>query len=335
MRDVADHGIRHIEDWNALLDGARRSVARLIGTRPERIAFLKNTTDGLIATALGVDWRDGDSVVIAEREFPANVYPWLHLERRGVEIRWVPERRSRLRIEDFEAAVDSTTRVLTVSSVEFFTGFRNDLAALGQLCRDRGLLFVVDGIQSVGALRIDVEALGIDCLAADGHKWLMGPEGCALFYVSEGALQRLQIAGLGWASVRTSHDFLDYDPTLQPDARRFETGTQNTPGVVGLKAAVDLLLDIGMESVESRILSLTEKLANGLQERGYRVLSSRQQKESSGIVTFDNERFASLDLAHKLQAERVQLTDRGGCLRLSPHVYNTEAEIDAVLAALP
>lgn len=335
VRDVADHGIAHITRWQELVAAARRSAARLLGTRASQIAFLKNTSDGLIAAALGVDWRPGDSVVIAEREFPANVYPWLNLAHRGVSIRWVPERGGRLRVDDFRAAIDSSTRVLSVSSVEFFSGFRNDLAALGTLCRERGVLFVVDGIQSVGALRIDVAGLGIDVLAADGHKWLMGPEGCALFYTSPRALSQLRVAGLGWAGVRTAHDFLDYDMGLHQDARRFETGTQNRVGIAGLKAAIDLLLKIGMDTVEDRILSLSQRLAEGLSERGYELLSSRRPGEASGIVVFRADGVRSTEVARVLTAASVQLTERAGTVRLSPHVYNTEDEIDRVLAALP
>ncbi|MBT4099786.1 MAG: aminotransferase class V-fold PLP-dependent enzyme [Gemmatimonadetes bacterium] len=335
LRDVAEHGLAHITDWHALYADARRSVGRLIGARSDEIAFLKNTTDGLIAVALGVQWRPGDSVVVAEREFPANVYPWLWLADKGVTIRKVPERDGRLLVEDFADAIDSHTRVLTVSSVEFFSGFRNDLAALGRLCRERDILFVVDGIQSVGALHIDVEKMGIDCLAADAHKWLMGPEGCAIFFCSGRAMRHVHPAAIGWASVQTSHDFLDYDTALHQDARRFETGTQNTVGIAGTKAAVDLLLELGMDTVEARILSLTDRLVQGLTPAGYEVLSSRLPDEKSGIVTCRRpESESSTQIAARLHEAGVMITDRGGWLRLSPHVYNTEEEIDQALALM-
>lgn len=335
VRDVEEHGIAHIDDWRQLYAGARRSAGRLIGAAPEHVAFLKNTTDGLIAVALGVDWRRGDSVVLAEGEFPANVYPWLNLAERGVRVVRVPRRDGRLHVEDYATAIDASTRVLTVSSVQFTTGFRSDLKALGELCRQHDILFVVDGIQSVGALRMDVRDLGVDCLAADGHKWLMGPEGCALFYVSSRALRRLRVAGLGWASVASAADFFDYDTTLHDDARRFETGTQNTAGIAGLRAAMDLFLDLGMERVEQRVLALSQRLADGLTERGYAVHSSRAPGEASGIVTFAGIEQTSAQIAAALQAATVQLTERGGTVRLAPHVYNTDEEIDRALAALP
>lgn len=331
---AATHGLAQLDVWRQLYSDARRSAARLVGAQPAQVAFLKNTTDGLIAAALGVDWRQGDNIVLARGEFPANVYPWLNLARRGVTVRWVEEQQHRLRVDDFAAAIDARTRVLSISSVGFFAGFRNDLAALGRLCRERDVLFVVDGIQSVGALQIDFEALGIDCLAADGHKWLMGPEGCALFVVSNRALEQLQVAGLGWSSVHSAYDFLNYDMQLQPDARRFETGTQNTVGIAGLRAAIELLLDIGMPQVESRILSLTQRLADGLTGHGYQILGSRQPQEASGIVTLRSSIVSSGQLSSALTAAAVQHTERGATVRLSPHVYNTEDEIDAVIDLL-
>ena len=335
LSDVADHGLAHIEAWHTNYAQTRRSAAKLLGAHSDEVAFLKNTTDGLIAVALGVSWRPGDTVVVAEREFPANVYPWLSLADRGVTIRTVPERNGRLRVEDFAAAIDSSTRVLSVSSVEFFTGFRNDLAALGQQCRDHDILFVVDGIQSVGALQLDVQALGIDCLAADAHKWLMGPEGCALFYCSRRALRHVKPAAMGWASVASSHDFLGYDTALHEDARRFETGTQNTVGIVGTKAAIDLLLEIGMEQVEERILALTQQLADGLVRNGFELLSSRAAGEASGIITCKPPQDQSSELvAQRLLEARIHTTDRGGWLRLSPHVYNTPEEMDQTLSVM-
>jgi len=333
--DVRDNGIVHIESWYSLYGAARQSVATLIGARARDIAFVKNTTDGILLVANGVEWSDGDNAVIGEGEFPANVYPWLNLERRGVQVRWVPLRQGRLLVDDFAAAIDARTRVLTVSSVEFHSGFRNDLASLGQLCRERGVLFVVDGIQSVGALAMDVEALGVQCLAADGHKWLMGPEGCALFYCSPAALDRLQVTGLGWAGVAQAQDFLHIDTTLQADARRFETGTQNTAGIAGLRAAIDLLLASGVSHIEARVLELTSRLCEGLERRRYRLLSPRGPGESSGIVTFDSPEHDSTELERRLRESGVVATERGGCVRLSPHFYNTESEVDAVLASLP
>ncbi|MFH1569331.1 MAG: aminotransferase class V-fold PLP-dependent enzyme [Gemmatimonadota bacterium] len=334
LRDVATNGIVHIDEWNALYASARRRVARLIGAGHSDISFQKNTTDGLLAIANGLDWHAGDAVLVPEGEFPANVYPWLNLARRGVSVLRVPLRDRLLRIDEVAARMGSGVRILAVSSAGFFTGVRADLDGLGKLCRERGALLVVDGIQSVGCLEIDVGATGIDCLAADGHKWLMGPEGCAFLYTSPRARERLQVANLGWASVASAHDFLSCDTALQPDARRFETGTQNTAGIAGLQAAVDLLLEVGMGRVEARVLALTDRLCAGLAEAGHQVLSPRQPGAKSGIVTFTTPGRPAVEVEKVLRAAGVVATQRGGTVRLSPHFYNTEEEVDAALAAL-
>lgn len=335
VHDAEENGMVNCDQWSQLYSRARGSVAALIGARAEEIAFLKNTTDGLLAVANGINWQRGDNVVLPEREFPANVYPWLNLRERQVEVRWVPERDGRLQLEDFATAIDGNTRVLAVSSVEFLSGFRNDLRQLGQLCRQRDLLFVVDAIQSLGAFPLDVADLGIDCLAADGHKWLLGPEGCALFYCSRRALKQLQVSALGWAGVASAYDFLSYDTALYPDARRFETGTQNTAGIAGLKGAVDFLLDLGIPAIASRILELTDHLCAGLQAKGYQLLSSRRGEERSGIVTFSSLRHRSEDLYQALRSGGVITSLRGGYLRLAPHFYNTADELDRALHLLP
>ncbi len=310
-------------------------AAALLGAQPDEIAFLKNTTDGLLAVANGIRWQPGDNVVVAEGEFPANVYPWLNLRERGVEVRWVPERAGRLRVGDFADAIGANTRALAVSSVEFLSGFRNDRPALGRLCRERGVLFVVDAIQSLGVFPLEVSALGIDCLAADGHKWLLGPEGCALFFCSRRALNQLQVAGLGWAGVASAYNFLSYDTTLYPDARRFETGTHNTAGIAGLKASIDFLLEVGIPAISTRVLELAEYLGAGLERKGFDLLSSRAASETSGIVTCSSPRHRSQELYQALRSGGVISSLRGGYLRLSPHFYNTIDELERALHLLP
>ena len=334
VTDVEENGMVNYGEWNRLYSRARRSAATLIGSRPDEIAFLKNTPDGILTVANGLRWRSGDNVVLGHREFPANVYPWLNLRDRGIEIRWVEEREGRLSLADFSAAIDDNTRVLSVSSVEFFSGFRNDLAGLSNLCQQRDIFFVVDAIQSLGVLPIDVTELGIDALAADGHKWLLAPEGCALFYCSRRALPKLKVSALGWSGVETAYDFLNYDETLYPDARRFETGTQNTVGIAGLKGSIDFLLEQGIPAIEQRILELTDRLCEGLATGGFRLLSPRGPGEKSGIVTFSHPSVEAQTLFQRLHQERIISAVRGGQLRLSPHFYNTEEEIDRALEVL-
>jgi selenocysteine lyase/cysteine desulfurase len=193
----------------------------------------------------------------------------------------------------------------------------------------------VDAIQSLGALPIDVKRSRVDFLSADGHKWLLGPEGAGVFYCGKSAMRKVEVAAPGWGSVVHPTDFLNYDQALASTAERFESGTLNTAGVHGLRAALDLLLSVGIPEVEARILSLTDRLCEGLRGRGYRVHSPRGPAEKSGIVTFSHERHGAEDLFRRLREHRVVGAVRDGRVRLSPHFYNTEGEIERVVEVLP
>ncbi len=335
LRDVANNGMTGIEAWREVDARTRKLAARLIGARPSEIAFVKNTTEGILMVANGLRWRSGDNVVISDRGFPANVYPWLNLVSKGVETRMVPEVDGRIPMEDLLDAADERTRVISVSSVEFASGFRHDLNAIGDFCRDRNILFFVDAIQSLGALRFDVSEVGIDFASADAHKWLLGPEGAGIFYCSRRAMKRLKVVNLGWSSVANPRAFLSYDTTLLPDAHRFECGTLNTVGVYGLKACFDLILSVGIEAIEARVLMLTDQLCAGLKEKGYDVVSSRRPGERSGIVVFRHADITPEALYEKLYEADIVGAVRGEGLRLSPHFYNTEEEVDRILDVLP
>ena len=333
LRDVLSNGIVHSDRWETTCARTRRAAAKLLGARASEIAFVKNTTEGILIVANGLRWRHGQNVVIADREFPANVYPWLNLKSQGVETRFAPEVDGRIPIEGIFECVDDQTRVISVSSVEFASGFRHDLNALGAFCKERDIFFFVDAIQSLGALRLNVIELGIDFLSADAHKWLLGPEGAGIFYCSKQAMRHLHVSNLGWAA--NASDYLTYDPTPRADAQRFESGTLNTVGIYGLKACFELIEEIGIDVIEARILMLTDQLASGLKEKGYDVVSSRKSNEKSGIVAFRHRNYDSIFLFERLKAHQIVGAVRGDCCRLSPHVYNTETEIDLVLEVLP
>jgi selenocysteine lyase/cysteine desulfurase len=294
--------------------------------------------------ANGVDWREGDNIVTADCEFPANVVPWMRIKREfGVEVRMARERDCRLETEEILALIDDRTRVVALSFVEFASGFRNDLVAIGRHCRERDVLFVVDAIQGLGALGLDVEACAIDALSADAHKFLLGPDGVALFYVSRRAMERVKPTLVGWLSVSDPEDYLNYDQPYAPTARRFEAGALNTAGVAGLGAAIELFLQIGLEKIESHLLDLGDYLCERLREsprgnlidRGYRVVSSRRDGEKSAIICLRHEKYSAQDLCHLLNNRRIITTPRLGRLRVSPHFYNTREEIDRLIEALP
>ena len=335
LNDATDDGAIHSEDWAATAEACRQSAAKLIHANINEIAFMKNTTQGILLAANGIDWHEGENVVTTAVEFPANVYPWWSLkERYGVETRMVAEREGRISIDELKAAIDSRTRALTISHVEFASGFRHDIQAIGEICREKGIWFVVDAIQSVGVIDVDVKVCCIDILAADGHKWLCAPEGAAIFYCAEERQDQLINTNLGWAGVVNPRDFLNYNLTPKPDATRFEEGSYNSIGLFGLRAAIDLLLEIGVPQIEKRVMDLTGRLIDGLQSKGYHVSTPTKESERSGIVVFRSDRHAATELYLLLQRANVVSAERGG-LRLSPHYYNTTAEIEQILDILP
>jgi len=231
--------------------------------------------------------------------------------------------------------VDDRTRVISISFVEFVTGYRNDLKRIGELCRDRDIIFVVDAIQGMGALGIDVKGCNVDILSSDAHKWLLGPEGIACFYCSRERLDDIENVNVGWMSVIDESNYLNYDLTQKPDARRFEEGSYNMLGIHALHAAVRMLTEIGIPNIERRILSLTDMLAQGLREKGYRLISPMGKGERSGILTFCSDRFSSGELVKMLFENGVVTAHRSGYVRVSPHFYNSEDEIRKLLDLLP
>lgn len=336
VQDATVNGAVNVDSWVETAEICRSAAAQLINADASEIAFMKNTTQGILLAANGIDWKEGDNVVTTAVEFPANVYPWWSLnERFGVETRMVPEHDGRIDLDDLAVFIDNRTRVVTISHVEFASGFRNDLKAIGEICRERDIWFVVDAIQSLGVIEVDVKSCDIDILAADGHKWLLAPEGAAIFYCAKDKLDRLINTNVGWSSVINPREFLDYDLTQKPDATRFEEGSYNTTGLYGLNAAIDLLCEVGISTIEGRVLELTSKLIKGLEDKGYRVATPKDDAERAGIVIFESGTRTPEDIVERLQDNNIVTADRGSGVRVSPHFYNTEAEIIQLLEVLP
>jgi selenocysteine lyase/cysteine desulfurase len=334
VEDVWRHGCDHRERWLEAYDAARARAASLLGAAPEEIAFLKNTSEGISLFANGLDWNEGDEVVSIKGEFPANYFPWKYLERRGVRLRLVPQRDGIVTVEDIAEAIGPRTRVVAVSFVQFLSGSRLDLDHLGSVCQKCGVLLFVDAIQGLGAFPVDVRSAKIAGLAADGHKWLMGPEGAGLLYIRSDLVGRIQPSSVGWTSVKDPDDFSSQRFEWANGSLRFECGTANTAGIYGLGAALDLLLEVGVESIAQRLLSLTTRLRQGLQNKGHRVFGPNQPEQSSGIVSFDPANADAEEVVKKLQRRGVSVSARCGKVRISPHFYNTEEEIDQALALL-
>jgi selenocysteine lyase/cysteine desulfurase len=332
--DMGRHGVTRSGHWWQRVDEARAVMGRLLNADPLDVAFVKNTSEGVGFVAEGFPWQPGDNVVTAAEEYPANVYPWMNLQSRGVEVRLVPSRGPRIEIDDLRQTIDARTRVVSLSHVEFAGGFRNDLAAVGQLCRERDIFFFVDAIQGLGVLPLDVQKVPVDALAADGHKWLLGPEGAGVFYVRREWVERLRAVGVGWHSVAHPWDFSALDFTLQPHAGRWESGSLNLGGIVALAESVQLLLDLGLDQVRARVLELTDHLCERAASLGLEVFSSRRAEDRSGIVSLLLPGADPREAVKRCRAEGIIVTVRGGRLRVSPHCYNTPGEIDRLLDVL-
>jgi cysteine desulfurase/selenocysteine lyase len=321
--------------WTKRVEEARKQAARLINAKPAEIAFVDNTTQGLNYFARGIDWRKGDNVVLPRIEFPANVYPWLSLKDRGVRVKFVRERAGRVRIDDIDGAIDGRTRAVAVSFVEFSSGFRNDLAGIGKLCRKRGVYFVVDGIQGLGALKLDVKECLVDGLSAGGHKWLLAPQGTGIFYCSSRVMPRLLHPTPGWLSVVGWNDYYKFDYKLFPDCRRYESAQKNLMGIAGLNEALAMINGLGIASIEQRILDITDHLCRLLEKRGFKVYSPRGDGEKSGIVCFYPGTRDAEKVCRGLLRRGFLTVPRRGTIRVSPHFYNTHEEMEQFVRALP
>jgi selenocysteine lyase/cysteine desulfurase len=332
--DLAANGIASVGRWVNRVKQVRQLAAHLLNADPASVAFIKNTSDGINWVAEGFPWKSGDNVVLAAEEYPSNQYPWMNQAHRGVSVRSVKSRGSRVAIDDLRAAMDDRTRIVALSFVEFASGFRNDLDAIGSMCRERGVYFFVDAIQGLGVLPFDVRRSPVDFLAADSHKWLLGPEGIGVFWIRTDLIDMLHPVGVGWNSVVDGLDFGKIDYRLKPGADRWEGGAPNVGGIHAMGASLQLLLDAGVAELEKRILTLTDYLCERASRAGVEVFSSRLMGEKSGIVSLLTPGRNPDELKHRCRAAGVIVNQRSGRLRLSPHAYNTVEEIDRFLAAL-
>lgn len=329
---LAEHGIAAIRDWVPRVAHVRSQAAKLINAPSvDDVFFVPNTTAGIGIVAEGFPWKPGDNVVLPAEEYPANQYPWLNLASRGVEVRRVSSRGSRIAIDDIRAAMDGRTRVLAISFVEFASGFRNDLDSLGELCREKDVFFFVDAIQGLGVFPLNVQRTPIDALAADGHKWLLGPEGAGIGYVKREWIERLHPIGVGAHSVVKPFAYSTIEFTLKPHAGRYEGGALNVPGILAFGASLDLLLDAGIVNVERRVLELTDYLCANAAKAGLTVFSSREPKEKSGIVSLENPGVSPEVIVKACRGAGIIVNFRCGRLRVSPHAYNTHEELDRLL----
>jgi selenocysteine lyase/cysteine desulfurase len=320
--------------WAQALSAARRSAAHAIGAHEDEIALVPNTTTGINLVAGGVDWQPGDNVVILADEFPSNAYPWLNLAQHGVETRRLPTDQGMVDLQQLADLCDGRTRIVSVSWIAYASGCRRDLSAISRLTHDRGALLLVDAIQGIGAFPLDVNRIDIDFLAADGHKWQLGPEGAGFAYIRRVHLTGLRPHGVGWHSVVHASDFSHIELKLKESAARYEGGSHNMAGFLAWGASLDLLNRLGIENIAAAILDFTDKACAALEQAGAEILSPRKPEKKSGIVTFDLPGRDMVALRRQCLKQNVVLSCRGGHLRISPHAYNNAEDLQRLLAAL-
>jgi len=329
--DAMEFGSFHYQQWLDTYEGLRVAAARLIGAERNEIAIVKNTSEGIATVAMGLDWKPGDKIVAFHQEFPANYFPWKRLERTGVRVEWLSYLDPLDRIEE----VCRGARLLTISFVQFLSGYRADLNAIGEICHRHGCIFFVDAIQGMGAFPLDVRQAQVHALAADGHKWMLGPEGCGILFISQELQDSIQPVEFGWTNVAKYSDYASRDMTLRPDAGRYECGTLNTIGCYGLRAAIELLLDVGIPAIGMAVQGLGDLVAEGVQAKGYEVLGSRSDTTGAGIVSFRKSGVETTTIVQKLKAAGIAVAPRQSWVRVSPHFYISPDDIRRMLEALP
>jgi selenocysteine lyase/cysteine desulfurase len=330
-QDSLDFGSLHYDRWLDTYEAVRVAAARLIGASRNEIALMKNTSEGISTVAQGLNWRPGDRVVAFREEFPSNYYPWKRLESKRCYVEW-------LSVTDPLEKIDNAcigAKLLAISFVQYLSGLRVDLNAIGEICQRRQCFFFVDAIQGLGAFPLNVETSHIDALAADGHKWLLGPEGCAILYVRKSRQDSIVPEEFGWTTVAGYHDYSSRDMALRQDAGRYECGTLNTIGCYGLQASLELLLEIGTERTSVAVRELADRLARGAINKGYQLLGDRTPETGAGIIAIQKAGIDSRKVVHELKQSGIIAAPRQGWVRLSPHFYISPEEIDQVIEALP
>ena len=324
------YGSHFYLDWLNKESELRSQLQTLLNApSAEDIALVKNTSEALSFVAYGLTWQAGDNIVSSNEEFPSNRLPWESLADQGVEFRQADLHSADTPEEALFALVDRNTRLITISSIQFASGLRMDLERIGEFCKQRGILFCIDAIQSLGAVQFDVQAYHADFVMADGHKWMFGPEGLGVFYTTPSARDKLKLTQYGWHMMKDTHHYENKPWEVHPTARRFECGSPNMLGIHAFSASLSLLLETGMAAVESLVLGKAGHIMDGIAKNEHLVLlSERQSRLQSGIVTFKHRTVANDVLYTYLQENGVVCALRGGGIRFSPHFYNTLEEID-------
>ena len=334
-QDKGYSGGLHWMDWEEEAEKTRKIIARFINAHPEEIAFTQNTSAGLSIIANGLNWEKTDNIVVNDLEFPSNLFPWqIQAKRHGLVTKTVQQRNEELAMDAFEQEIDSHTKIVAVSHVQFSNGFKVDLQHLSKLAHENGGYVITDAVQSLGQMPIDVKKLDVDFLATSGYKWLLSPIATGFLYIKKELIDEIEPSIVGYRTDENHHEFSYRTITPAKNARRFEHGQINFPGIAGMQAAIELLEGYGILNIERRIRELVDVLIAGISElRGLKVLSSLKQEHRNGLVKVGGLENPE-EMVAKLKEDNIVISSRAGGLRISPHFYNTEEEIKKLLDAL-
>lgn len=327
------YGARYYSRWTEVESELRERLRALINAPSATdIALLKNTSEALSVVAYGLNWKAGDNLIITNQEFPSNRIVWESLHSLGVEVRIADLGSDDVPEATITSFADARTRLISVSSVQYASGLRMDLPTLGEFCADRDILFCVDAIQSLGAIPFDVQAINADFVMADGHKWMLGPEGLALFYCRPELRERLRLTQYGWHMAEDCGNFDTPYWTPAHSARRFECGSPNMLGIHGLNASLSLLQEVGIDTVANQVMANARQLMESVEaDANLELLTPRNPGRHAGIVTFRHRGVDSRTLWRTLLERRVICAHRGGGIRFSTHFYNTPEELNRAL----
>jgi cysteine desulfurase / selenocysteine lyase len=318
-----------IDDYPLILktiEETKNELGSYLNCTAERIAFLDNTTNGINIIASAIEWKRGDRILLNDVEFPANVYPFLNLRKKGVEVDFVKSHNGVVTAEEMLEAVTDNTKLISISQVQFLSGYRVDLKIIGEFCRSRNIIFCVDAIQGLGATRLNVQEEKIDFISCGTQKWMLGLQGLAFIYVSEELQKRMSPVYAGWLSVKNAWNLLDFNPDPKESAELFQTGTVNTTGIFALNASLKLFKEFGYEQVEQCVLDNSEYLVDSLENMGIAPMFSEERKYLSGIVTFRHENASKI--LEEMEKLNIICAVREGLFRIAPHFYNTKEDID-------
>ncbi|TWU01643.1 Cysteine desulfurase [Neorhodopirellula pilleata] len=333
-QDASLNGDVHWMQWSGRVQELRQMTSELLHCGIDEVALVPNTTTGINFVANGFPWTEGDNVIVPDGEFPSNLFPWLNQNSRGVEVRVVPRRDGRVIVDDLIERIDSRTRLIAVSWVGYASGFRIDLERLVEQAHHRGVLVFLDAIQGLGIYPLDLQTCDVDFLSADGHKWLLGPEGAGVAVIRKRHLETLRCDSVGWASVQNSHLFSGATFDLRETAQRFEGGSANMSGLMALASSMDMFLSVirthGVSAIGDRVLERATRLRELLRQRGANLLFDNEpfDQHGSGIVTFEVPGQTPADFRSRALENHIVVSCRGGGIRASVHVYNNDADLE-------